>query len=72
MLRYWHADRDGAVYRLFQAFAELDGGASLRMGDTVRYLLHEYVCILSHTKSLARRPTNTAYWEQTDSASFSF
>lgn len=53
-------------------WAELDGGASLRTGDTVRYLLHEYVCILSHTKSLARRPTNTAYWEQTDSASFSF
>lgn len=53
-------------------WAELDGGASLRTGDTVRYLLHEYVCILSHTKSLARRPTNTAYWKQTDSPSFSF
>ena len=29
VLRYWHADRDGAVYRLFEAFAELDGGAEL-------------------------------------------
>ena len=22
VLRYWHADRDGAVYRLFETFAE--------------------------------------------------
>ena len=29
VLRYWHADRDGAVYKLFEAFAELDGGAVL-------------------------------------------
>ena len=29
VLRYWHADRDGAVYWLFEAFAELDGGAEL-------------------------------------------
>ena len=29
VLRYWHADRDGAVYRLFETFAELDGGAEL-------------------------------------------
>ena len=29
VLRYWHADRDGAVYRLFEAFTELDGGAEL-------------------------------------------
>ena len=29
VLRYWHADRDGAVYRLFETFTELDGGAEL-------------------------------------------
>ncbi|MEI3085216.1 MAG: hypothetical protein V8S87_03975 [Oscillospiraceae bacterium] len=29
VLRYWHADRDGAVYRLFETFAELDGDAEL-------------------------------------------
>ena len=29
VLLYWHADRDGAVYRLFETFAELDGGAEL-------------------------------------------
>lgn len=29
VLRYWRADRDGAVYRLFEAFTELDGGAEL-------------------------------------------
>lgn len=29
VLRYWHADRDGAVYRLFETFAELDGGTEL-------------------------------------------
>ncbi len=29
VLRYWHADRDGTVYRLFEAFTELDGGAEL-------------------------------------------
>ena len=29
VLRYWRADRDGAVYRLFETFAELDGGAEL-------------------------------------------
>lgn len=25
VLRYWRADRDGTVYRLFEAFTELDG-----------------------------------------------
>ena len=29
VLRYWHADRGGTVYRLFEAFTELDGGAEL-------------------------------------------
>ena len=29
VLRYWHADRNGTVYRLFEEFAELDGGAEL-------------------------------------------
>ena len=29
VLRYWRADRDGTVYRLFEAFTELDGGAEL-------------------------------------------
>lgn len=29
VLRYWHAGRDGTMYRLFEAFTELDGGAEL-------------------------------------------
>ena len=29
VLRYWRADREGAVYRLFEEFTELDGGAEL-------------------------------------------
>ena len=29
VLRYWRADREGAVYRLFEEFPELDGGAEL-------------------------------------------
>ena len=29
VLRYWRADRDGTVYRLFEEFTELDGGAEL-------------------------------------------
>ena len=29
VLRYWHADRNGTVYRMFEAFTELDGGAEL-------------------------------------------
>jgi hypothetical protein len=29
VLRYWHADRDSSMYKLFEAFTELDGGAEL-------------------------------------------
>lgn len=44
-------------------WAELDLGTSIRAGDTVRYVLREYECILSHTKALTRYPGNTEYWK---------
>ena len=44
-------------------WAELELGASIRAGDTVRYALREYTCILSHTKAITRHPGNSEYWQ---------
>lgn len=44
-------------------WAELELGASIQEGDTVRYMLQEYICIASHTKSLLCSPINTEYWK---------
>ena len=60
-------ERESLIVRLqarlhMPVWAELDSGASIRAGETVRYALAEYTCILSHTKALTRRPTNPEYW----------
>ena len=43
-------------------WAELDSGASIKVGDEVRYFFKTYHCIKAHTKALTRRPTDTEYW----------
>lgn len=45
-------------------WAELDSGASVAVGDEVRYMFKNYRCIKAHTKALTRRPTDTEYWEE--------
>lgn len=44
-------------------WAELDSGASVAVGDTVRYFGRTYSCKKAHTKALLRSPINSEYWE---------
>ena len=44
-------------------WAELDSGASIAVGATVRYFGKTYTCIKVHTKALLRSPLNGEYWE---------
>lgn len=45
-------------------WAELDSGASIAVGDRVRYVLKVYECTAAHTKALTRRPTVDTYWRE--------
>jgi hypothetical protein len=45
-------------------WAELDSGASIAVGDRVRYMLKVYECTTAHTKALTRRPTVETYWRE--------
>lgn len=45
-------------------WAELDSGASIAVGDRVRYVLRVYECTTAHTKALTRRPTVDTYWRE--------
>ena len=57
------ADRWRALAEM-TLWAELDSGASIKVGDRVRYMLRTYECTADHTKALTRRPTVTEYWKE--------
>ena len=63
--RFQEAEAQVEVFRQelsITIWAELDSGASIAVGDRVRYALRVYECTEAHTKAILRRPTVEAYW----------
>lgn len=49
---------------LLPVWAELDSGVQITAGETARYMGSVFTCVASHTKALARRPTNEEFWRE--------
>lgn len=47
-------------------WAELSSGASVAVGDRVRYMLRTYECIKAHSKALTRSPLSLEYWQEVE------